>query len=342
MIFRKTIKPDHLNMLYRQLGAMTASGMTVADSIRTLAEEGDDSPVRGVVTAMHKELERGASAGEALAGHLGHLRGLPATVFDRDRETISQFFSDIAEFSEKRQALRRFMILSFAYPALVAVVLLFVITLLMVVVVPMLATMFADMGGALPLPTRMVIALSGFFSGPAGWLLQVGVVALIVIVLYKRIWLYMIADRIPVIRAVNRKIAGAELLRNLALMTKLDVPSELALSAAAASVTNDFYSFRFKNIAGKSRSASDFITQLRQAGMAPAMVSHAVRAGEKSGTISTAIQESARFVEHDAEKTYGRFVVLLYPLTIILLGAIVGFCVIAMYMPIFQMGMMVG
>jgi type IV pilus assembly protein PilC len=81
---------------------------------------------------------------------------------------------------------------------------------------------------------------------------------------------------------------------------------------------------------------------LRQAGLAPSLVSHAVRAGERSGTLSEALHESARFVEHDAEKTYSRFVVLLNPITIILLGIVVGFCVIAMYMPIFMMGTIAG
>jgi len=342
MIFRKGIRPDHLNLLYRQLGAMTASGMRVEEAIKTLAEEADDSPVRGLVTAMQKDVERGTSAGEALASHLVHLRGLPPTVFSKDTNTLSRFFGDIAEFSEKRQALRRFMALSFVYPALVAVVLLFVVTLLMVVVVPMLASMFSDMGQALPLPTRMVIAMSGLFWGGGALLIPVGVVALILILLYKKIWLYTAADKIPLLRTVNRKIAGAELFRNLALMTKLDVPSEQVLSAAAAFVTNDYYAMRLKDIAPKCRTIADLVTRLRQAGLAPALVSHAVRAGERSGTLSEALHESARFVEHDAEKTYNRFVVLLYPLTIILLGAVVGFIVIAMYMPIFMVGAVAG
>jgi type II secretory pathway component PulF len=342
MIFRKGIRPDHLNLLYRQLGAMTASGMRVEEAIKTLAEEADDSPVRGLVTAMQKDVERGTSAGEALASHLVHLRGLPPTVFSKDTNTLSRFFGDIAEFSEKRQALRRFMALSFVYPALVAVVLLFVVTLLMVVVVPMLASMFSDMGQALPLPTRMVIALSGFLGGWGGLMILVAVAAVLVIFLSNRLWFFQAADKMPFLREVNRKIAGAELFRNLALMTKLSVPSEQVLSAAAAFVTNDYYTKRLKDIAPKCRTLAEFVTRLRQEGLVPALVSHTVRAGERSGTLSEALHESARFVEHDAEKTYSRFVVLLYPLTIILLGAIVGFIVIAMYMPIFQMGAVVG
>lgn len=342
MVFKKTVKPDHLNLLYRQLGAMTASGMTIAEALKILAEEGEHSPIRELITSIHKDVERGVPAGDALAGHLGHLRGLPPSVFSRDTRTLSLFFGDIAEFSEKRQTLRRFMILSFVYPALVSTVLLLVISLLMIVVVPMLAAMYSDMGQALPFPTRMLIAVSRLIAGTAGCLIPAGIVALILILVYRKAWIYKAADKIPFLREVNRKIAGAELFRNLALMAKLGVPAEQALSTADSSVTNEFYSRRLKDIASTGRTLSEFVARLRQAGLAPAVVSHAVRAGERSGTLSETLHESARFAEYDAEKTYGRFVVLLYPLTIILLGVIVGFCVVAMYLPIFMMGSVAG
>lgn len=339
MLFRRGFRPDHLNLLYRQLGAMTASGMTVEEAIKTLAEEAEDSPIKGLLASLQKDVERGAAVGEALAGHL---KGIPPAVFSRDTNTLSRYFADIAEFSEKRQALRRFMALSFVYPGLVAVVLLLVVMLLMVVVVPMLASMYSDMGQMLPIPTRMVIALSGFLGGWGGLMILLTAVAIIVIFLSSRMWFYRAADKMPFIRAVNRKIAGAELFRNLALMTKLSVPPEQVLSNAAAFVTNDYYSMRLADMAPKSRTLADFVTRLREAGLVPALVRHTVRAGERSGTLAEALHESARFVEQDAEKTYSRFVVLLYPLTIILLGAIVGFIVTAMYMPIFQMGAVAG
>ena len=336
-----SFKPDHVNMLFRQLSAMTGSGMAVAEAIKTLAEEGEDSPVRDLVETMNRELQSGKSQGEVITKHLPHLRGLPLSALDKDLPTVSRFLADIAEFSEKRQQLRRFVILSFLYPSLVAALLVSVIFLLLVVVVPMLASMFSDMGQALPLPTRIMIALSNFL-GSVWYLIPAGVIAVIVVIQNKRPWLYAVADKIPLIKALNRKIACAELMRNLALMNRIEIPVQEALPAAAAAVTNSYYSGKIGVLAQKSQSISQFITLLRESGLVPAMVGHTIRAGEKSGTLEAAFRETSRYVELDAEKTYNRFVVLLYPLTIILLGVIVGFCVIAMYMPIFQMGSMAG
>ncbi len=341
MTRNKSIKPDHVNMLFRQLSAMTGSGMTVAEAIKTLAEDADDSPVRDIVTAMDKELQSGKTPGEVITKHLPHLHHLPLSALEKDLPAVSRFLGDIAEFSEKRQQLRRFVILSFLYPALVAALLISVISLLLIVVVPMLASMFSDMGQSLPLPTRMVIAVSNFF-GKNWFLIPAGVAALFLVIRYKRMWLYTVADKMPVIRALSRKIACAELMRNLALLNRIQIPTQEALPAAAASVTNGYYAGIIRDIAQKSQGISQFITLLRESGLAPAMVGHTIRAGEKSGTLEAALRETSRFVELDAEKTFNRFVVLLYPITIILLGAVVGFCVIAMYMPIFQMGSMAG
>ena len=337
----KAPQSDHLNMLYRQLAAMTASGMTVSEAISALAGDSDDSPISGLIATMNSELKSGKSPGEVVTLHLQHLKGLPAAVLGQEPADASRFFTDLAEFSEKRQQLKRFLVLSLIYPALVASILLFVISLLMIVVIPMLSAMFADMGGTLPLPTRIVVALSRFISS-VWYLIPAGIVALILIFRYRRQWLLTAADNVPFVKGLNRKIACAELVRNLALLAKCDIPAQEKLQTAAASISNEYYAHRFSEIALNSRDLTQFVTQLRQAGLLSAIVSHTVRAGERSKALASALYETARFTDYDTEKTFNRFVLLLYPLTIILLGIVVGFCVIAMYMPIFQMGSMAG
>jgi len=339
---KNKIRPEQVNMLYRQLAAMTGAGMTVGGAIQALAEDSEDSPINPLVEQMNKDIMSGKKPGEVLAANLPQLGGLPARFFDQESKVVSSFFSDIAEFSEKRQLLKGFINLSFLYPGLVVLVLLLVIGLLMVVVVPMLASMFVDMGQALPLPTRIVIALSSFMGGWAFACIVIAAIAGVLVLRRNKNWLYAIIDKVPGFRALNRKIACAELARTLALLTKLHVPVQEILQAAASSVTNQYYSLKIAGIACQCQGLSQFVLQLRQAGIVPALISHTVHAGDRSGTLAEALHESARFMETDAEKAYDRFVVLLYPVTIIILGLIVGFCVVAMYMPIFQMGSAVG
>ncbi|MEK6698361.1 MAG: type II secretion system F family protein [Nitrospirota bacterium] len=330
------IKTDHANLLFRQLAAMTASGMTMVEAITVLAEEGEGSPVSGVVSAIRKEIERGTSPGEAIIKYIPQLRGLSPGVFSQGLGTISQVLRQMAEFSEKRAVLRRFMVLSMVYPAFLITVLFGVLTLLMIVVIPMFSSMYAEIGGVLPLPTRIVMALSRHFW-VFGWIIPAGIVAIIVIAQRKRIWLHALADRIPALRTLNRKIAAAEFLRNLSATATMNIAPREAWQHAAA-VSNEFYASTLRDHAARADNISHLIDSLGQTGLIPPIVRHAVRAGERSGTIATAFQEIAAYMEQDAEKTYNRYLVFLHPVMIILLGIIVGFCIIALYMPIFQLG----
>jgi type IV pilus assembly protein PilC len=330
------IKTDHANLLFRQLAAMTASGMTMVEAITVLAEEGEGSPVSGVVSAIRKEIERGASPGEAIIKYIPQLRGLSPGVFSQGLGTVSQVLRQMAEFSEKRAVLRRFMALSMVYPAFLITVLLGVLTLLMIVVIPMFSSMYAEIGGVLPLPTRIVMAMSRHFW-VFGWIMPAGLVAFIVIARRKRIWLHALADKIPAVKTLNRKIAAAEFLRNLSVTAGLNIAPREALQHASA-VSNDFHASTLRKHAARVDGISQLIDSIGQTGLIPPVVRHAVRAGERSGTIATALQETAAYMEQDAEKTYNRYLVFLHPVMIILLGIIVGFCIIALYMPIFQMG----
>lgn len=333
----KTAMPSHLNLLYRQLAAMTASGMTISDSIKALAEEAEGSPLRNIVRQMHKELEQGTSVGEVAMQHLHLLRGLPASVLDRELPAVSQFFSEMAEFNEKRQTLRRFLILSFVYPAFVATLAFAVLAMLLIVSVPMFASMYEDTAGVLPLPTRIVIAFSNLFS-TTWFVVPIFIIAALIVLLNNKMLLYTLADSIPFVRSLHRKIAGAEILRALSLLSRLEIPAAEALLSAATSLTNRYFSRRLTDLALQARSFSQAITFMRQYELAPAMINHMVRTGENSSTLAVALYESARYMEQDAEKTYGLFAVLLYPALIVLLGTIIGFIILALYMPIFQLG----
>jgi general secretion pathway protein F len=335
---QKKIKTAHINMLYRQLAAMTGSGLTVAESIRMLAEESDGSPVRTLVMALRKEMESGATAGDAMSRHLPHVGGLSPSLFDQDAKTVSGFFRDLAEYSEKKEALRKALILAFVYPAFVSLVLVLVLSLLMVVVIPMLASIFSEAGQVLPLPTRMAIALSNFLKGWGGFVLLAALAAGVTVLVRNRSIAYRLIDKVPFLGALNRKITGAEFLRSLAFSAKIDIPPSKWAQKAAAGLTNEFHAKRLKDALSGAISVEQLVGQLRTFGLVPPMVGHTLRAAEKSNTIKTGLDESARFMEYDAEKAHERFVVLLYPLMIIAIGIIVGFCVIAMYMPIFQMG----
>jgi len=325
-------------MLCRQLAILIASGRTPAEAIKALAGEAGESPIRDVVAAMAEELERGVAAAEVLSSHLSVLRGLPSEVFQLGSRELAMAFRDVSVFAEKKQELRRTFLASTMYPAVIVAVLTIIVLLLSVIVIPMFAAMFADMGSNLPLPTRMVITAAEFLRRGGGLVLVLAVTGVVAGFLRNNRRLFGMLDRIPVLGALNRSIAATEYLKTVTLLVQSGLPLRSALDSAAGSVTNSFYSGRLRDLSARNSDTSGLINALQRSRIVPAIVGLTLRTGERSSAALPAFTDAAEYLERETELAYGRFSSLLPPLMMITIGVFVGFVIIAMYMPIFQMG----
>lgn len=334
----KTVIIAHQAMLCRQLALLIASGRTPAEAIKAIAAEPGVFPVKDVVAAMADELDRGGAAEEVLGRHLSVLRGLPSEIFRLGSEPLARAFRDISVFAEKKQELRRTFLASTMYPAVIVAVLTIIVLLLSVIVIPMFATMFADMGSNLPLPTRMVITAAEFLRGGGGMVLVLAVTGIVAGFLRNNRRLFGMLDRIPVLGALSRSIATTEYLKTVTLLVRSGLPLRSALDAAAGSVSNAFYSGRLKDLSARNSDTSGLLDALQRNRIVPAIVGLTLRTGERSGAALPAFTDAAEYLERETELAYGRFSSLLPPLMMITIGVFVGFVIIAMYMPIFQMG----
>lgn len=325
-------------MVCRQLALLTATGLTLPESLKALAEERETTPVNRAVAAINSEVERGNQAGEALTRNLSQLQGLPPALFKQGSEQLSRVFRQIAEFADKKQELRRIFRNSSIYPAAIAGVMVLVVLLLSVVVIPMLASMFADMGQSLPLPTRIVIGVSNFLKGWGGLFLIVLFSTAVAGLCKNSKLVFGILDKTPAIGRLNRSIAATEYLKTAILLLQSGLSLREALTVAADSVTNTYYAEKLKRLAEQGNDAAAALSNIQNKGLIPSIVGLTLRTGDRSGAALPAFIEAADYMERETDLAYTRFSSLLPPLMIIFIGCAVGFVIIAMYMPIFQMG----
>ena len=342
MASKKIIRSDEVNMLCRQMALLIASGLTSAEAISALVDERDNTPMGRLLASMDEEVRRGAPASAVLTRNIPQLKGIPAALVDKGGEDLSQMFRELATYNEKRQETKKLIKASLVYPSIILSVAVAIVALLTVVVVPMLAGMFAEMGQALPLPTRIVIAVSDFMKGWGGLFLFIVLTALVVIIRKNKALALGVADRLPILQNLGRTASSAEFLRTLALMTMAKQPLSESLQASANMITNPYHAEQMHGALSGVNDVPGLVAAMRQTTLLPQMMQKTLAAGERSGMLSSALAEMADYMEREAARAAGRFTASLEPLLMIFLGTTVGFVIIAMYMPIFQMGSVVG
>ncbi len=336
MIFGKRIKQSDQLLFYRRMASMVASGMSVSGAIRTLAEVRVQSRTGRAIDAINNDIRNGVPAGKALCGRLYHLRAFPDHIFERDRNEVSSLFRTIADHIERDNDMKNTFKGITIYPAVVATFTVLVVTMLLIFVVPSFSKMFSSLGGALPAPTRLVIFLSDHFTGifPPALL----AFALLCIVMHTRKdWYYMVIDKLPFLGSGNRKLAAAEFMGTFSVLSRFDHNASDMLQAAADGISNAFLSGKLKAVASTARDLRGFVDEIMTTGLFSNIVAQMIHAGERTGTVDTACAETANVLFDEVEIYSRRFLSIASPLAVVAIGCVVGFIVIAMYLPIFKL-----
>jgi type IV pilus assembly protein PilC len=223
-----------------------------------------------------------------------------------------------------------------------------VVSILLVVVVPMLADMFKESGQALPLPTRIVISVSDFLKGWGG-LIMLGIIVGGIFALKK--WRTTdnglritdrIAMRVPVAGSLITRVAVAKFTRTLGTLMTSGVPILEGLIIVAKTAGNKIVEeaiMQTRQSVSEGKTLADPLTKSK---VFPAMVTQMIAVGEATGALDNMLNKIADFYDEEVDSAVAALTSMLEPLLMIFLGTTVGFVIIAMYMPIFQMGSLAG
>ena len=337
-------------VLTRQLATMIDAGLPLVQCLEILGSQTENKTLAKVIVQVRSDVESGATFADALKKHPKVFDSLYVNMVAAGEAggILDTILGRLAAYMEKFAKIKRQIKSAMIYPAVILFVAVAVVALLLVVVVPMLATMFKEAGQALPLPTRIVITISDFLKGWGGLILLVSIVGSIYGI---RQWRktengLRLTDRfamqIPVMGALIIRVSVAKFTRTLGTLMTSGVPILEGLIIVARTAGNKIIEEAIMQTRQSVSEGKTLAEPLTKAKVFPAMVTQMISVGEATGALDNMLNKIADFYDEEVDAAVAALTSMLEPMLMIFLGTTVGFVIIAMYMPIFQMGSAVG
>ena len=342
----RRVSPRTLAYLTRQLADLLGGGLPLLGALTLLAKQTEQLSLRRVVESLVEAVRDGRSLSDAMGAHPEAFPPLYRSMV-KAGETgggLEPSLSRLAELGEHEAELRSRVVSASAYPIFVLCVALVMTLFLLTYVIPKLSLVFLETGQALPLPTRILLAVSGLFTH-WWWALALGL-ALAVWLL--RQWHASPAGRasidrtliaVPAFGVLVRKLETARFARNLGIMIGQGVPILQALEVVAANIANATLREAIVQTREAVRDGAGIAAALSATGQFPVFVSNMIAVGEESGTIDGALVKVAVTYEREIDRTIRVLTTILEPVLLLLVGGVVMFIVLAMLLPVFQIGL---
>jgi type IV pilus assembly protein PilC len=340
----KKANSKNVAVFTRQFSVMIDAGLPLVQCLEILGNQEEDKNFAETILATRADVESGASLADAMKKHpkvfdplftnmiaAGEAGGILDTILKR-----------LATYIEKAVKLKGQVKSAMIYPIAVICIAVLVVGVILWKVIPTFAALFAGLGAQLPLPTRIVIALSDFLVNFMPFII-VGVIALI--------WAFKsyyattggkhkidgITLRMPVLGLLMRKIAVARFCRTLSTLLSSGVPILDGLEITARTSGNSVVEEAILKTRKSIERGETISAPLKETGVFPSMVTQMIAVGETTGALDTMLAKIADFYEEEVDTAVAGLLTLLEPIMIAFLGGIVGGIVIAMYLPIFDL-----
>lgn len=342
----RRITEKDLCLFTRQFATMLKAGLPMLQAFDIVARGHPNATMTRLVLDIRADIETGSSLSQALRRYPQHFDRLFCHLVAAGEQAgmLEPILARLATYREKGQALRGKVKSAMFYPAAVLIVAVAVTAVIMVWVVPSFKQVFEDFGAELPLPTLIVMALSEFLV--TWWELIAGALIGGSVLLY-RTWrrsspLQAATDRLmlrlPLLGNIVRKAVVVRWSSTLATMFAAGVPLVESLDSVGGAAGNAVYHEATQRIASAVRSGTSLATAMQQSRVFPAMATQMVAIGEESGALDDMLRKVAEFYESEVDAAVASMSSLLEPIIMVVLGTLIGGLVIAMYLPIFQLG----
>ena len=341
---RGSIKMRDIVIFTRQFSTMINAGLPLVQALDILAKQTENKVLSEVTKAVVFDVESGHTVADALAKHNNAFSDLYVNMVAAGEAggILDTILMRLATFMEKNYALVRKVKGAMIYPGVIMSVAAIAICVLLIFVIPVFETMFGSVGLALPLPTRIVIAMSRFLKG-FWWAIGGGGVG--AFFLMKRYYasssgklnIDKLLLKMPVLGDVLRKSAVSRFTRTLGTLISSGVSIldglEITAKTAGNRVIQDAIMQSRASIAGGDTIAAP----LQKSAVFPPMVISMIAVGEQTGGLDEMLSKIADFYDEEVDAAVGGLLSLLEPIMIVFLGVVVGGMVVAMYLPIFDM-----
>ncbi|PAV26093.1 type II secretion system protein F [Tamilnaduibacter salinus] len=346
----KKVSPFDVAMLTRQLATMMKAGVPLVQSFDIVADGLDHKGLQELVTSIRNDVAAGTSFAGALRKHPRHFDDLYCNLVDSGERAgaLEQMLDRIATYLEKTEGLKKKVKKAMTYPIAVLIVAVIVTAILLVKVVPQFESLFQGFGADLPVFTQFVVSLSD-------WMQQYWFIVLLAIVAVMFIfresrrrspkfadWVDKILLKLPVVGEILDKSAVAKFGRVLSTTFAAGVPLVDALDSVSGATGNALYRDAVMQIKDDVSSGTQLQAAMRQTDVFPVMAVQLTAIGEESGNLDAMLAKVAEHYESVVDDMVDNLTSLMEPIIMSVLGVLVGGLIVAMYLPIFQMGQVVG
>ncbi len=332
----------------RQLSTLVGAGVPLADSLSALIDQTDNLEFKKILIRVRQRVREGSALADALGEHPRVFSALVVSMIriGESSGALAEVCLRTADHLEHQVEFRNSLASILAYPSLVLAVSIGVLGFLLAYVVPRVIRIFFESGQALPLPTRILVGLSGFVHD-AWWVIAaVAVLALFAWRSYARTERGRVAlDRmrinLPVIGSLTLRRAVFRFVRTLGIMLASGVPILDALEVGKDVVGNRVLLDAVEQVRQGVSEGKDLAGPLARSRLFPPMVTQMVVAGERSGELDNMLLRVSEAGERELEHEIRRLVSLIEPIAILVMGLVVGFIVLAILLPIFEMNQLI-
>jgi len=343
---KRKVNQKELMTSTKQLFVMLKSGVSLTKSIDVLANQQKNAKFAEILRDVKKNIEEGLSFADALRKHKNVFPPLYTSTVEAGEMggNLDESLENIAALLERSLTLKRKIKGALAYPVIVSIVAIAVIILILVKVIPTFAGIYQSAGMHLPLPTTIIINIS-MFVRKAFLPIILGIIALVIIIklLHKRNerarkFIDNVLLHLPLFGKLINKGIVARLSTTISSLVKGGLPLLEAINIAVKTAGNKVIEDALSSIRDKIRKGETVANAFSQAHIFEPMVVQMISVGEETGALDEMLENVSRFYEAEVDDTVKNLTSIMEPVMIVVLGGIIGFIVIAMYLPIFKLG----
>jgi type IV pilus assembly protein PilC len=339
------VKDKDIVVFTRQFSTMIDAGLPLVQGLEILSEQVESKALAKTLTVVKSDVESGSTFADALKKHprmfselyvnmvaAGEAGGILDTILNR-----------LAAYIEKAMKLKKKVKGAMIYPAVVSTIAAAVIAVIMIFVIPTFSKMFANLGGTLPAPTRLVIGMSRFIAGIGGVIVLGSIIAIIMLIAQIRKTekgkrtIDGILLKLPIFGMILNKVAVAKFTRTLGTLVSSGVPILDGLEITAKTAGNKVIEYAVMDVRKSVAEGKTLEEPLSKAKVFPPMVTHMIAVGESTGALDAMLSKIADFYDDEVDNAVSNLTAMMEPLLMVFLGTAVGFIVISMYLPIFKL-----
>jgi len=345
---RKKVPYKDVVFFTRQIATMLEGGVPLTRSLEQLAKS--EKPVfKSIINQIADDISIGNTFSDAIGRHPGAFNNMFVAVVHSGEisGSLNDVLEQLATYMENVEALKSKVIAAMRYPLFIGGFVIVLVMLLLWKLVPVFEGIYGNFGSELPRPTQILISISHLIQNQFLWVVLIIILLILgfkALLTTNRFSLFIHTHilRFPVFGGILRKNILAVFCRTMALLMDSGTPILQAIEIAAAVVNNKLYSGCLEKAYSDLRRGELLSASLEHTGQFPPLVTQLVSTGEESGSVDELLRKAAEFYEREIRNVVDSLAAIIEPFLIIVLGGVVGIILIALYLPIFKLGTLVG